>query len=232
MASSWTDNRRLALERDARPRPDLTDRRPRDVAGRLRPVRGSTHRSAAPGAGAQGWNAPLRGGPVGSGPGPVTLTSVKERGRSPVATNRKARHLYVVLDTLEAGIVLIGNEVKSLRLRRASLGEAFATVDGHEIWLHNLHIAEYAFGTWTNHEVRRKRKLLLHRAEILKWEQAVRESGLSMVPLSLYFSDGRVKVELALVRGKKTWDRRHDLAERDARRDIERALSDHIKRRL
>ena len=157
--------------------------------------------------------------------------SMKERGRAPIARNRKARHLYVVLDTVEAGIVLVGNEVKSLRLRRASLGEAFATVDDHEVWLHNLHIAEYAFGTWTNHEVRRKRKLLMHRAEILKWEQAARESGLSMVPLSLYFSDGRVKVELALVRGKKTWDRRHDLAERDARRDIERALSDHIKRR-
>jgi SsrA-binding protein len=163
--------------------------------------------------------------------GTVTLVCVKERGRIPVATNRKARHLYVVLDTVEAGIVLAGNEVKSLRLRRASLGEAFATVDDHEIWLHNLHIAEYAFGTWTNHAVRRKRKLLLHRAQIVKWEQTVRESGLSMVPLSLYFSDGRVKVELALVRGKKTWDRRHDLAERDARRDIERALSNHIKRR-
>src|SRR5690242_21388001 len=89
---------------------------------------------------------------------------MKERGRTPVATNRKARHLYVVLDTVEAGIVLVGNEVKSLRLRRASLGEAFATVDDHEMWLHNLHIAEYSFGTWTNHEVRRKRKLLLHRA--------------------------------------------------------------------
>jgi len=162
---------------------------------------------------------------------PVTLAGVKERGRLPVATNRKARHLYVVLDTVEAGIVLVGNEVKSLRLRRASLGEAFATVEDHEMWLYNLHIAEYAFGTWTNHEVRRKRKLLLHRAQILKWEQQVRESGLSMVPLALYFSDGRVKVELALVRGKKTWDRRHDLAERDARRDIERALSDHLKRR-
>ena len=161
----------------------------------------------------------------------MTLEDVKERGRLPVATNRKARHLYVVLDTVEAGIVLVGNEVKSLRLRRASLGESFATVDDHEMWLHNLHIAEYAYGTWTKHEVRRKRKLLLHRAEILKWEQRVRESGLSVVPLSLYFSDGRVKVELALVRGKKTWDRRHDLAERDARRDIERALSDDVKRR-
>jgi SsrA-binding protein len=157
---------------------------------------------------------------------------MKEPGRAPVATNRKARHLYVVLDTLEAGIVLLGTEVKSLRLRRASLSDAFATVEDHEMWLHNLHIAEYAFGTWTNHQVRRKRKLLLHRTEILKWEQAVRESGLSIVPLSLYFSDGRVKVELALVRGKKTWDRRQDVAERDAQREIERALSDQIKRRL
>ena len=148
-----------------------------------------------------------------------------------MATNRKARHLYVVLDTVEAGIVLVGNEVKSLRLRKASLGEAFAIVDNDEMWLHNLHIAEYAFGTWTNHAVRRKRKLLLHRAEILKWDQIVRESGLSMVPLSLYFSDGHVKVELALVRGKKTWDRRRDLAERDDLRNIERALSDHLKRR-
>ena len=161
----------------------------------------------------------------------MTLVGVQERGRLPVATNRKARHLYVVLDTVEAGIALVGNEVKSLRLRRASLGEAFATVDDGEMWLHNLHIAEYAFGTWTNHAVRRKRKLLLHRAEIVKWEQTVRESGLAMVPLSLYFNDGRAKVELALVRGKKTWDRRQDLAERDARRDIERAMSDDVKRR-
>ncbi len=156
---------------------------------------------------------------------------MKERGRLPVATNRKARHLYVVLDTVEAGIALVGNEVKSLRLRRASLSDAFATVEDHEMWLHNLHINEYAYGTWTNHAVRRKRKLLLHRAEILKWELRVNESGLSMVPLALYFNDGRVKVDLALVRGKKTWDRRHGLAERDAQRDIERAMSDHLKRR-
>jgi SsrA-binding protein len=156
----------------------------------------------------------------------------KEPGRKAIATNRKARHLYVVLDTVEAGIALVGNEVKSLRLGRASLVDAFATVDDHEVWLHNLHIAQYAMGSWTNHAVRRKRKLLLHRAEILKWELRVRDSGLSMVPLSLYFSDGRVKVELALVKGKKTWDKRHDLAERDAQRDIERGLSNHLKGRL
>ena len=156
---------------------------------------------------------------------------MKERGRIAVATNRKARHLYVVLDTLEAGVCLVGNEVKSLRLGRASLVDAFATVDDHEVWMYNLHIAEYAMGGWTNHAPRRKRKLLMHRAQILKWELRVHESGLSMVPLSLYFRDGLVKVELALVRGKKTWDRRHDLAERDARRDIERGLSDHLKGR-
>ena len=156
----------------------------------------------------------------------------KERGRKAIATNRRARHLYVVLDTIEAGIALVGNEVKSLRLGRASLSEAFATVDHHEVWMHNLHIAQYAMGGWTNHAVRRKRKLLMHRAEILKWELRVRESGLSMVPLSLYFNDGLVKVELALVRGKKTWDKRHDLAERDARLEIERAIALHAKGKL
>jgi SsrA-binding protein len=155
----------------------------------------------------------------------------KERGRKAIATNRKARHLYVVLDTIEAGVVLVGNEVKSLRLGRVSLVDAFATIDGGEMWLHNLYIAEYAMGSWTNHATRRQRKLLLHRAEILRWEQRVRESGLSLVPLSLYFNDGRIKVELALVRGKKTWDKRQTLAERDAQREIEREFSRHVKGR-
>jgi SsrA-binding protein len=153
----------------------------------------------------------------------------KERGRRAIATNRKARHLYVVLATVEAGIALVGNEVKSLRLGRASLTDAFATVEDHEIWLHNLHIAEYAMGGWTNHAIRRKRKLLLHRSQILDWEVRVRDSGLSRVALSMYFNDGRVKVDLALVRGKKTWDKRHDLAERDAQRDIERGLARHAR---
>ena len=161
----------------------------------------------------------------------TVLTVTKERGRIAIATNRKARHLYVVLETVEAGICLVGNEVKSLRLGRASLGEAFATVDDHEVWMYNLHIAEYAMGGWTNHAVRRKRKLLLHRAQILKWELRVHESGLSMVPLAMYFSDGIVKVELALVRGRKTWDRRHALAARDAQREVERAMSDHVRGR-
>jgi SsrA-binding protein len=153
----------------------------------------------------------------------------RERGQRVIATNRRARHLYAVLDTAEAGIALVGNEVKSLRLGRASLVDAFATIDDHEVWLHNLYIAEYAMGSWTNHAVRRKRKLLLHRAEIAKWELRIRDSGLSIVPLSLYFKDGLVKAEIALVRGKKTWDRRHDLAERDARREIEREFSRHAR---
>ena len=159
--------------------------------------------------------------------GPVT----RERGRKAIATNRRARHHYAVLDTIEAGIALVGNEVKSLRLGRATLTDAFAMIDDGEVWLHNLHIAEYAMGSWTNHAVNRTRKLLLHRAEILRWEQRVRESGLSMVPLSLYFSDGRVKVELALVRGRKSWDKRHHLAEQDAQREIERAFSQHLRTR-
>ena len=166
-------------------------------------------------------------------PGPTNVTRVtKERGRKAIATNRRARHLYVVLETIEAGIALVGNEVKSLRLGQASLTEAFATIDAHEVWMHNLHIAEYAMGGWTNHAVRRQRKLLMHRTQILKWELRVRESGLSMVPLSMYFNDGRVKVDLALVRGKKTWDRRHDLAALEARREIERGLALHAKGRL
>ena len=148
-----------------------------------------------------------------------------------IATNRRARHRYDVLDTVEAGIALVGTEVKSMRLGRVSLVDSFATIDDHEVWLHNLHVAEYAMGGWTNHATRRKRKLLLHRSQILKWELRVNESGLSMVPLSVYLSDGRVKVELALVRGKKTWDRRDDLAARDAKREIERAFAAHLKGR-
>ncbi len=154
----------------------------------------------------------------------------RERGRSPtIATNRRARHDYAVLDTAEAGVVLVGTEVKSLRLGRASLVDAFATIDDGEVWLRGLHIAEYALGTWTNHAPLRVRKLLLHRREIDRLDARVRESGLSLVPLSMYFSEGRVKVELGLVRGKKTWDKRQTLATRDANREIERAFSRHVK---
>ncbi|MBM7772377.1 SsrA-binding protein [Actinokineospora baliensis] len=155
----------------------------------------------------------------------------KDPNSATIATNRRARHHYAVLDTVEAGVVLVGTEVKALRDGRASLVDSFATVDDGEIWLRGLHIGEYSLGTWTNHAPLRVRKLLLHRREIDKLALKITDPGLSLVPLSMYFSDGRVKVELALVRGKKTWDKRQDLATRDANREIERAFARHIKGR-
>ncbi|MCO1578100.1 MULTISPECIES: SsrA-binding protein SmpB [unclassified Crossiella] len=144
----------------------------------------------------------------------------KETGRKVIASNRKARHDYAIVDTYEAGVVLVGTEVKSLRLGRASLVDAFATVDDGEVWLRNVHIPEYFQGTWTNHTPRRNRKLLLHRREIERLIGKLKESGLSLVPLSMYFNDGKVKIELALARGKKSYDKRHDLAKRDAEREV------------
>jgi SsrA-binding protein len=155
----------------------------------------------------------------------------KERGRSVIASNRKARHNYEILDTYEAGIALMGTEVKSLRDGRASLVDSFATVDDGEVWLRNLHIAEYAMGTWTNHAPRRHRKLLLHKGEILKLVGKTKETGLSLVPLSMYFKDGKVKVELGLGRGKKAYDKRQTLAKRDAQREIERTAGRYAKGR-
>ena len=143
-----------------------------------------------------------------------------------VATNRKARHNYSILETFEAGVQLVGTEVKSLRDGQASLADAFATVDDGEVWLRNAHISEYAFGTWTNHAARRNRKLLLHRREIEKLERATVASGRTIVPLAIYFSDGYAKVELAVGTGKKEWDKRHSIAEREAGRDAERALAE------
>jgi SsrA-binding protein len=148
---------------------------------------------------------------------------VKEKGRKVIAQNRKARHDYTVLDTYEAGVALMGTEVKSLRMGRASLVESFATVDDGEVWLRNLHVPEYSMGGWTNHEPRRTRKLLLHRGEIERLIGKIREGGLTLVPLSLYFNDGKVKCELALARGKRSYDKRTDLAKRDAEREIQRA---------
>lgn len=155
----------------------------------------------------------------------------KEQGRKLVASNRKARHDYLVEDTYEAGIVLSGTEVKALRAGRASLVDGFAEVDGSgEIWLLNVHIPEYSQGTWTNHAPRRKRKLLLHRLEIAKIEAATREKGKTLVPLALYFSDGRAKVEIAVAKGKKEYDKRHSLRERQDRREAERAMSTRANR--
>jgi len=149
---------------------------------------------------------------------------VKEQGQKTIARNKKARHEYAIEDTWEAGIVLTGTEVKSLRAGRASLADGFGQITDGEAFLHNVHIPEYTLGTWTNHEPRRTRKLLLHRKEIDRLESATRERGSTLVPLSLYFKDGRAKVEIALARGKRTYDKRHDLAEKDAAREVDRAL--------
>ena len=153
----------------------------------------------------------------------------KQESELVVARNRKARHDYHLEDSWEAGIVLQGSEVKALRAGRASLVDGFADVEGREVWLHNVHIPQYEQATWTNHASRRKRKLLLHRAEIDKIERRAHESGLTIVPLSLYFKDGRAKVEIALARGKKTWDKRHALAERQALRETEQAVGRRLK---
>ena len=149
----------------------------------------------------------------------------REQGRILVAQNRKARHDYHLGERFEAGLVLTGTEVKSLRLGRASLADAFATVDGGVAWLRTVHIPEYTCGTWTNHATRRNRKLLLHRREIDKLDRATTASGRTIVPLAVYFSDGYAKVELAVATGKKDWDKRHTIAEREANRDAERALA-------
>ena len=149
----------------------------------------------------------------------------RPQGRILVAQNRKARHDYHLHDRFEAGMVLTGTEVKSLRLGRASLADAFATVDDGEVWLRNAHIPEYAFGTWTNHAPRRNRKLLLHRKEIAKLERETTASGKTIVPLAIYFSDGYAKVELAIATGKKDWDKRQTIAARDADRDAQRELA-------
>ena len=156
---------------------------------------------------------------------------MKEKGRKLIAQNRKARHDYAILDTYEAGVALVGTEVKSLRLGRVSLVEAYATVDDGEVWLRGLNIPEYTLGSWTNHEPRRTRKLLLHKAEIERLIGKIREGGLTLVPLSLYFSDGKVKCELALARGKRSYDKRSDLAKRDANREIQRAYGRAAKGR-
>jgi SsrA-binding protein len=148
----------------------------------------------------------------------------REQGRKVIARNRRAYHDYAIEDTIEAGLVLTGTEVKSLRAGRASLTDGFAQIVDGEMWLYNVHIPEYIAGTWTNHAPRRIRKLLLHRKEIDRLAARVAEQGLTLVPLELYFKDGNVKVELGLGRGKRTYDKRQDLAKRDAAREIDRAL--------
>jgi SsrA-binding protein len=153
----------------------------------------------------------------------------REQGRKVVASNRKAYHDYAILDTFEAGMQLTGTEVKSLRMGRASLVDAFGHENNGEIFLHGMHIPEYTQGTWTNHEPRRVRKLLLNRVEIHKLIGKLKESGLTLVPLSVYFNDGWAKVEIGLAKGKKAYDKRQDMASRDAQREIAKAMGRRSK---
>ncbi|MQA79157.1 MAG: SsrA-binding protein SmpB [Streptosporangiales bacterium] len=147
----------------------------------------------------------------------------KDPGRKIVAQNRKARYNYHLVETYEAGMVLTGTEVKSLRQGRASLVDGYAAVRGDELWLLGVHIPEYTEGTWTNHEPRRARKLLLHRHELDEIVGKANDSGVTIVPLALYFKDGKAKVEVAVARGKRAYDKRKSMAERDAKREMDRA---------
>ncbi|MDR2930180.1 MAG: SsrA-binding protein SmpB [Propionibacteriaceae bacterium] len=155
---------------------------------------------------------------------------VKEVGRKLIAQNKKARHDYHLHDTFEAGIVLTGTEVKALRAGHASLADAFVTVDEGEVWLRNANIAEYSYGTWTNHAPKRTRKLLLHRREIAKLDKQSAAPGATIIPLQIYFQDGYAKVLIAVATGKREWDKRQTIAERDAKREAERALRVRNKR--
>jgi SsrA-binding protein len=150
---------------------------------------------------------------------------VKEVGRKLIAQNKKARHDYSIEDVFECGIVLTGTEVKSLRAGRASLIDGYATVENGELWLAGVHIPEYTQGTWTNHETRRKRKLLVHLQEIKKLHIKIKEGGVTLIPLQLYFNNGRAKIEIAVARGKKAHDKRDSLMERQASREVEREIS-------
>ena len=162
------------------------------------------------------------------------VTATRDIGRRVIASNRRARHDYAILRTYEAGIVLIGNEVKSLRAGHASLAGAFVQEEGGELMLHGLHIPEHAYGrhgTRALHQPRRTRKLLLHRSEIDKIIGRLGDAGVTLVPLSLYFTGGWVKVEVALARGRRSFDKRQAIAQRDADREIARELSDRLRGR-
>ncbi|ETK33634.1 SsrA-binding protein SmpB [Microbispora corallina] len=155
----------------------------------------------------------------------------RETGRKLIAQNKRARHDYFIDDTYEAGLVLTGTEVKSLRAGKANLTEGYASLDGGEVWLINVYIPEYSQGTWTNHAARRTRKLLLHRKEIGKIEASLRERGLTLVPLAMYFKDGKAKIEIGVARGKKDYDKRQTLMEKQANREMSRAMSNAVRRR-
>lgn len=166
---------------------------------------------------------------MAKGSGRAKAAGGKGGSKQIIATNRKARHNYSIIETYEAGVALQGTEVKSLREGQASLADAFATIDDGEVWLRNLYIPEYQHGSWTNHDPRRNRKLLLHRQQIDRLVGKIRDGNLALMPLSLYFSEGKVKVELALARGNKAYDKRQDLAQRDAQREVVRQLGRRTK---
>jgi SsrA-binding protein len=150
---------------------------------------------------------------------------VKETGRKLIAQNKKARHDYSIDDVYECGLVLTGTEVKSLRAGRASLIDGYAHVENGELWLSGIHIPEYTEGTWTNHAPRRQRKLLVHSQELKKLHLMLKEGGITLIPLQLYFKDGKAKIEVGVARGKKTQDKRSALQERQSKREIDREIS-------
>lgn len=145
-------------------------------------------------------------------------------GEKVVARNRRARHEYFILETMEAGIALQGSEIKSIRAGQISLAEAFVRVDGKEAWLEDAHIAPYEQASIYNHEPRRPRKLLLHSSEIRKLWNTIRQKGVTIIPLAVYLKNGRAKVEIGVAKGKKLYDKRAEIAKRDTQREIERTL--------
>jgi SsrA-binding protein len=149
---------------------------------------------------------------------------VVAEGEKSIANNRAAFHEYFILDTVEAGIELLGTEVKSLRAGKVNIKDGFVRIENRQAFLENVHIQPWEAGNRQNHEPTRSRRLLLHRGEIVELFSKVREQGLTLVPLRLYFRDGRAKVEVALVKGKKSWDKRQSIAERDAKREMQRAI--------
>lgn len=153
----------------------------------------------------------------------------REKGRTLIAQNKKARHDYAIEDVFEAGLVLVGTEVKSLRAGRATLTDGYASIDDGEAWLRGVHIPEYDMGTWTNHEPRRARKLLLTKDELRRLTGKMKESGLTLIPLSMYFKDGYAKVEIAVARGRKNYDKRQAIAEKESKREAERATGRRSK---
>ncbi len=150
----------------------------------------------------------------------------KGKGKKSIASNRKARHDYFIEECYECGIELVGTEVKSLRGGHCNLQDSYARVKNGEVFVHGMHISPYEKGNIFNRDPFRVRRLLLHKAEIRKLQAATMQDGMSLVPLSLYFKEGRVKVELAVAKGKKLYDKRHSIAQRDDKRRIERALRD------